>query len=346
VVPARSPKPVLSCIKLEAKDDKLTISGTDLEVAARFVDAQVQVDTPGEVLVPADRLLGIVRESGDDTLSLVLEGTELHVRGADSFFKIFTQPASEYPPIPVHEGEPHLQIAAGTLKSLITQTIFATSKEGTRYAFNGVMFVHEKNQLTLVGTDGRRLALTRGDLAGSKKGDKPKCIVPAKALSIVDKLLGTADDTVDIKLTDNQIVFTTPDAELTSNLLEGQFPPYEEVIPKECDKKMIAGTADFLSAVRRAALLTAEDTKGVRLDFSKAKGLTLSSRNPDAGEAKVEFPCKFDGADIAIGFNPAFLGEGLKVINTDEVSLELTTPQRPGLIRAGAFVYVIMPVNL
>ena len=139
------------------------------------------------------------------------------------------------------------------------------------------------------------------------------------------------------------IMGTSP---LTTNLLEGQFPPYEEVIPKETDKKMIAGTADLLSAVRRAALLTAEDSKGVRMEFTK-KGLTLTSRNPEQGEAKVDFACKFDGGDITIGFNPAFLGDALKVVDADEVSFELTAPNRPGLLKAGTnFLYVIMPVNL
>ena len=357
VVPSRSPKPVLSCIKLSCENDKLTISGTDLEVAVRFTDAQVQIDQPGETLVPADKLRDIVRESADDTLSLSVEGSEMHVRGADSHFKIFTQNASEFPPIPEPTGEADYEIAAGTLKQLINQTLFATSKEGTRYAFNGVLIVVEKQQLIFIATDGRRLAQSRGELtsvnkkadaapAGSATGGKPNHIVPAKSLALVDKLLGQADETVQITLGDNQAVFRTPDATLTTNLLEGQFPPYEEVIPKETDKRMVAGTADLLSAVRRAALLTAEDSKGVRMEFTK-KGLTLTSRNPEQGEAKVDFACKFDGADVTIGFNPSFLGDALKVVDADEISFELTAPNRPGLLKAGGtFVYVIMPVNL
>jgi DNA polymerase-3 subunit beta len=349
VVPSRSPKPVLSCVKLAAADDKLTISGTDLEVSVTFTDAQVQIDTAGETLVPADKLRDIVRESTDDTLSLSVEGTEMNVRGADSHFKIFTQNTSEFPPIPVPEGDADFELAAGTLKQLISQTLFATSKEGTRYAFNGVLMVVEKQQLVLIATDGRRLAQARGELTSvNKKEEKPKgnTIVPAKSLGLVEKLLGNAEDTVSVKLRENQAVFSTADATLTTNLLEGQFPPYEEVIPKETDKKMVAGTADFLSAVRRASLLTAEDTKGVRMEFTK-KGLTLTSRNPEAGEAKVDFACKFDGADVTIGFNPTFLGDALKVVNSDEVSFELTAPNRPGLLKAGSsFVYVIMPVNL
>ena len=275
----------------------------------------------------------------------------MHVRGADSHFKIFTQNTSEFPPIPAPEGEADFELTAGTLKRLINQTLFATSKEGTRYAFNGVLLVVEKQQLVLIGTDGRRLAQSRGELTsfGKKTGDaksKASHIVPAKSMSLVEKLLGKADETVSVKLSDNQAVFCTPDATLTTNLLEGQFPPYDEVIPKETDKKMVAGTADFLSAVRRASLLTAEDSKGVRMEFTK-KGLTLTSRNPEAGEAKVDFACKFDGTDVSIGFNPTFLGDALKVVDTDEVSFELTAPNRPGLLKAGSgFVYVIMPVNL
>ena len=353
VVPARSPKPVLSCVKLSAADDKLTISGTDLEVSVKFTDAQVQIDQPGETLVQADKLRDIVRESTDDTLSLSVEGSEMHVRGADSHFKIFTQNASEFPPMPTPAKDAaEYEIAAGTLKGLINQTLFATSKEGTRYAFNGVLVAIEKNQIIMVATDGRRLAQSRGELtkAPPKKTDadkgKPNHIIPAKSLGLVDKLLGNAEDTVLITLGDNQATFSTADATLTTNLLEGQFPPYEEVIPKEADKKMVAGTADLLSAVRRAALLTAEDSKGVRMEFTK-KGLTLTSRNPEQGEAKVDFACKFDGADVTIGFNPAFFADALKVVDSDEISFELTAPNRPGLLKSGTnFVYVIMPVNL
>jgi len=128
--------------------------------------------------------------------------------------------------------------------------------------------------------------------------------------------------------------------------VEGQFPPYEDVIPKDTDKKMTAGTADFLSAVRRAALLTTEESKGVRLTFSK-KGLKLTSRSPEAGEAEVNFASKFEGSDVEIGFNPTFLTDALRVVDSDEISLELTAPNRPGLLRGGPnFLYVIMPVNL
>lgn len=343
----RTPKPILQCVKLTAGDDRLVIAATDLEVAIRYADMQVQVDQPGETLVPADRLRDIVRESIDDTLSLELTGEQLHIRGQDSHFRIFTQNASEFPPIPDFEGQADFSVQGKTLKQLIGQTLFAAAKEASRYAFNGVLTTIKNKRLVLVATDGRRLALAKGDLIDpDKTQDGGASIVPAKTLSLVDKLISNPDEPVSIKFSDNQIIFHTAEATLTSNLIEGQFPPYEDVIPKECDRKMTAGTADLLSAVRRSALLTTQDSKGVRMTFSK-KGLTLSSKSPEAGEATINFACKYEGADIEIGFNPIFLTDALKVVNSDEISFEMLAPNRPGLLKGGPnFTYVIMPVNL
>ena len=154
------------------------------------------------------------------------------------------------------------------------------------------------------------------------------------------------EELVGVQIRENQVIFHTSSATLTSNLVEGQFPPYDDVIPKDTDKKMFASTQDFRSAIQRAALLTTEESRGVRLAFNK-KGLVLTSRSPESGEATINFPCKFEGADIEIGFNPVFLVDALRVVNMDEVSLEMTAPNRPGLLKAGAnFLYVIMPVNL
>jgi DNA polymerase-3 subunit beta len=348
VVASRTPKPVLQCVKVSAADDRLTLGATDLEVAVRYSDPQVQIEQPGEILVPADKIRDIVRESVDDTLSIELVGDQAQIKGQDSKFKIYTQPVSEFPPVPDFQGEPDFQMAGGQLRQLINKTLFAAARESTRYAFNGVLVVAKAKKISFVSTDGRRLALANGDLASGDKLSKEgtKAIVPTKALQLVEKLIDDPEEHVGFQMRENQIIFHTSSATLTSNLVEGQFPPYEDVIPKEADKKMTAGTADFLSAVRRASLLTTEESKGVRMAFTK-KGLTLSSRSPDAGEAEVNFPCKFEGGDVEIGFNPSFLTEALRVVDTDEISFEMTAPNRPGLVKGGPnFQYVIMPVNL
>jgi len=348
VVAARTPKPVLQCLKLTAEGNALTVAATDLEVAIRYRDEQVQIEQEGETLVPADKLRDIVRESIDDTLALEVTGDMANVRGQDSHFKIYTQKATDFPPIPDFEGEPDIQVAGGALKQLIGQTLFAAAKESTRYAFNGVLIVAKAKKISLVSTDGRRLAMAKGDLAPGDKLDKEgkKAIVPTKALQLIEKLIEDPEELIGIQIRENQVIFHSSNATLTSNLVEGQFPPYDDVIPKDVDKKMSASTADFLSAIKRAALLTTEESRGVRLAFNK-KGLVLTSRSPESGEATINFPCKFEGADVEIGFNPNFLVEALRVVNTDEVSLEMTAPNRPGLLKAGGnFLYVIMPVNL
>ena len=346
-VASRTPKPVLQCVKLSAADDKLTIAATDLEVAIRYSDAQVQIEQPGETLLPADKLRDIVRESVDDTLAIEVNDNVAHIRGQDSHFKIFTQKAADFPPVPDFEGEADFTLPGGTLKQLIGQTLFAAAKESTRYAFNGVLVVAKDKKLILVSTDGRRLAQAKADLSTDiQSKDGSKAIIPAKAMQLIDKLVDDPEEPVGFQIRENQAIFHTANATLTTNLVEGQFPPYEDVIPKDADKKMTASTADFLSAIRRAALLTTEESKGVRLSFGK-KGLVLQSRSPESGEATINFACKFEGADMEIGFNPSFLTDALRVVDADEITLELSAPNRPGLIKGGAgFVYVIMPVNL
>ena len=347
VVAARTPKPVLQCVKMTAAENSLTVAATDLEVAIRYIDSQVQIEKSGEALLPADKLRDIVRESVDDTLSIELAGEQAVIKGQDSKFTIYTQNPREFPPVPDFEGQPDFEITGGHLKQLIGQTLFAAAKESTRYAFNGVLVVAKGKKISLVSTDGRRLAQAKGDLTSEKlPKDGARAIVPAKALTLIDKLVDDPEAAVSVQIRENQVIFHTADATLTSNLVEGQFPPYEDVIPKDTDKKMTAGTADFLSAVKRAALLTTEESKGVRLQFSKS-GLKLTSRSPESGEAEVNFPCKYEGSDVEIGFNPQFLTEARRVVETDELSLELTAPNRPGLLKGGPnFLYVIMPVNL
>src|SRR5206468_6850703 len=270
-VAARTPKPVLLCVKLTAADDKLTIAATDLEVAIRYSDAQVQIEQAGEALLPADKLRDIVRESVDDTLSIEVANDNATIKGQDSKFTIYTQNPKEFPPVPDFEGKADFEIAGGHLKQLIGQTLFAAAKESTRYAFNGVLVVAKGKKISLVSTDGRRLAQANGDLASAGKlsKDGAKAIIPTKALQLVEKLIDDPEEAVGFQMRENQVIVHTSSATLTSNLVEGQFPPYEDVIPKDADKKMTASTADFLSAIKRAALLTTEESKGVRMQFTK-----------------------------------------------------------------------------
>ncbi len=347
VVVARTPKPVLSCVKMTASPGTLTLEATDLEVGLRLRTPRVEVSQPGEAVVPADKLAQIVRESVDPTLTLEVEASQIHLRGQDSHFQVFGYPVKDFPSLPTVDGEADFHVAAGEFHKMLTQTTFATARENSRYAINGVLIEHEGNKLTVVATDGRRLALARGSCKAIK-GPTRSAIVPTKALNLYMRLFAPdSEETVRVQLADNQIIFVTDDAVLLSKLVEGTFPPYKDVIPRDGDKKATLDTAVFTSAVRRAALLTNEESKGVRMAFT-GQELTLSSRAPELGEAhiKVALP-QYSGDPIEIGFNPQFLLDALKVVGTDQVHLEMKAPNKPGVIRTGPdFLYVVMPVNL
>ena len=346
VIVARTPKPVLTCVKLTAAESSLTVSATDLEVSVRVHTARVEVQKAGEATIPADKLSQIVRESVDPTLTLTVTQDVAEIRGQDSRFKLNGYPSSEFPPVPDFTGEPDFQVSAGDLHRLISQTIFATARENSRYAINGVLLEREGNKLSVVATDGRRLAMAKGSCKAAK-GDNRSAIVPTKALNMILRLFTDPEKSVKVRVADNQILFATDDAVLASNLVEGNFPPYKDVIPRDGDKKATIGTDLLASATRRAALLTNEESKGVRLAF-KAEGLTLSSQAPEMGEAEINVALAgYTGDPIEIGFNPQFILDALKVADAEQVTFEFKAPNKPGVIRTGSdFLYVIMPVNL
>jgi len=346
VVASRTPKPVLTCVKLTAEGSTLTLAATDLEVAIRVSTPRVEVQQAGSALIPADKFSQIVRESIEPTLTIEVEQETTHIRGQDSHFKVFGYPAGEFPPIPEFGGDADFTVQAGEMNQLINQTAFATARENSRYAINGVLVEREGNKLVVVATDGHRLALSKGECRAAKQ-DSHSAIVPTRALTLLQRLLSDPEQDVKVRIADNQIIFATEVAVLSSNLVEGNFPPYKDVIPRDGDKKATLNTDILASAVRRAGLLTNEESKGVRLSF-KQGSLTLSSRAPEMGEAEiqVELP-KYEGEPIDIGFNPQFILDALKVIQADQVTFDFKAPNKPGVLRTGSnYLYVVMPVNL
>lgn len=381
VVPLRTPSPHLSCVKVSATKvggvGQLTLSGTDAETSLHITLSQVDVEKPGEAAIPADKLRGIVQaEEGEPTLALEVEGDVCHIRGQNAHFRVFCYPAKELPPLPdfaaaVSGKGPDVArtvftAPAGDLLSLVTRTVFATARETSRYAINGVLLKRDGKSIEMVATDGRRLALQKATLTG-QSGDgasgSVSCIVPTKALNMVQKLIRDETDVVRVAITDSRVFFAfsdaiagskgsdaPPRAVLSSTLVEGVFPPYIDVIPREQDKKVTASRDDLSRAIRKASVLTNEESRGVRMNFSKAdRRLRLSSRAPEMGEAEIDVPLSdYAGDDIEISFNPAFLADVLKVLDQDQVIVELKSSGKPGVIRSddNDFVYVVMPVNL
>lgn len=345
VAAPRTPKDILKNVLLEAKSDVLLLSATDLELSLRCASTQVEVDEPGTVLVSAETFAKIVRECDDELLALELSGNTLHVRGEGSHFQIVTHDQADFPPIADMTGKPDITISYDSLKRLIDRSAFSAARESTRYAINGVLWEIEGKRLTLAATDGRRLAVAHGEL--EEPAAKPQsAIVPGKTLALFSRLPVEAGTMVGVKITDNQLQINMGRAMLSSALVEGQFPNYQDVIPADCDREVELNTAEFQSALKRAALLTNEESKGVRLSFSEGT-LTLSSRAPDQGEATISLPIEYKGETLEIGFNPVFFLDVLRVLQTETLILAFKQADRPGVIRLGEeFTYVVMPVNL
>lgn len=345
VIAARTVKDILKCVRLTTVEDGLLVSATDLEVGLRVAIRQVEIKSPGEVLIPVDKLMQIARESTDDTLALEGDAEKCHIRGRDSHFEIYTQDPKEFPPVADLEGDADVEVEVEALLGMIERTIFAVAKENTRYAINGVLWEKQGKTLNLVATDGRRLAWAKGTIAGGVGGDKQH-IVPFKAMSVLRRVLGNVEGQVSIRFTDNQVLVHGGDYVVSSVLVEGHFPQYQEVVPKDTDRKIEINTAELLSGVRRAALLTNEQSKGIRLQFADGQ-LTLSSRAPEQGEATISVPVEYTGDALEVGFNPVFVADALQVVGQPTVVIELKGADRPGVLRTGQeFLYVVMPVSL
>jgi DNA polymerase-3 subunit beta len=352
VVVSRTPTPVLQCIKLTAGGGVLRLAATDLEVGLRLAVEQVDVGEEGEALLPADKLNQIVKACEDATLVLQTEDHAVHIRGQNAHFKVFGYDPAQAPEIRgFGEAKVDCEIPADVLQRLVHRTLFAAATEHSRFAINGVLFDREGKRLRLVATDGRRLAVATGDCVAAAGPKKSSAIIPTKALQLLSRLSGDPEATVRIAIDENQAIFGLgegPEATvLTTRLVEGTFPPFEDVIPKDHDKRVAFDSGSLARAIRSAALLTNEESKGVRMCFDQGR-LTLTSRAPEMGEAEIQLDTqRYEGDPLEIGFNPGFITDALKVVDGAEVMIELKAPNKPGVIRTGTdFTYVVMPVNL
>jgi DNA polymerase-3 subunit beta len=347
VVPSRTPKPILKCVRFEALADCVHVYATDLEVGINYVLSEVQVIEPGQTVLAADKLSAIVRESVDEVLTLDVKDGTCEIVGCDSHFTIYGQEPEQFPNIPEVDGQPDIEVGLLELKRGIKQCLFATAKESSRYAINGVLWEIKGRKLMLVATDGRRLAQTNVNLSLAPEAEEGvSIIVPSKTMALVEKLSGDDKEKVSIQLVGSQILLSCTPVSISSNLVDGNFPKYEDIIPKDFDKRIVLNSEAVASAVRRASLLASEETKGIKLSISD-NSIMFSGRAPEAGAAEITMTIDYSGEPISVGFNPQFLTDALRVIQTPEFELDLGQPDRPGLIRSGSeFQHVLMPINL
>jgi DNA polymerase-3 subunit beta len=313
------------------------ISATDFEMGITCMIAQAEVEKEGVAVVPAERLAAIVRESVDEVLVMEVSEATCRIKGSDSNFTIYGHQPEQYPQVPGFDGEAQIEADLVKLQEALEHCLFATAKENTRYALSGILWEPSGKKLTLVGTDGRRLAKYKLGLNAEvdKKLEGEKYIVPAKAMALLDKIGASEKDKISIRFVDSKAIFSCGKVVISTNLVEGTFPKYEDIIPADYKNKLQLNTA-----------ATNEDSKGVKLAITK-KSIVFTSRAPEMGDAEIAMEIDYKGEPIEIGFNPQFLVDMLRVIREDSFELQLGQSDRPGLIKSGTnYVYIVMPVSL
>ena len=337
--------PILGNILIESKShEELNFVGTDLELGIS-TSLEVDITEEGSVTVPGKKLHEILRELPPGRVEItVAKNNAVNIKTGRALFKIMGLPKDDFPKLPEANPEEGIEIQQAVFKECLSLTSFAISHDETRYVLNGIFIQISGDYIKFVATDGRRLAFVQKKL---DKNTSPtiEIIIPTKATQELAKILGR-EGTVKIVSTKNQAIFHVGKTTLVTRLIEGHFPNYEQVIPKE--EKTISNLRreELLQAVRRAALLTSAESQLVKLDFLKDRVL-ISSRTPNLGEAREEISAEVNGGELAIGFNPAYLLDVLKNLDIDTVSFSLTEPDKPGLLKGkDDYFYVIMPMQL
>ncbi len=346
VVPPRTPKPVLSNVKLVAQEGSLELLATDLEVGVRRMVAGVEVEEPGEVLLPAAQSLNIVREATAKSIALTAEDRVCTISYVGAKYDIPCDDPVDFPEMPTFNDKNAVTVQAGVLKSMIERTKFAVAREPARFALNGILFSLKGDTLRLVATDGHRLAVAKGK-AKNKPGIKEEPIIPTKAMDLLDKLMQNPEEKVQVEIGGNQVIAQTAAGTVCSRLVEGHFPDYEDVIPKDCDKTLTIPGPRLHSAIRRAAVIATPESRSVRFSLKKDY-LLLSTRTIEGRRSSVEAEeAKYDGEPFDIAFNPDYLTEMLKVLGDGEVSISFKDNTSAALVKgSGDYIYVVMPIQL
>jgi len=337
--------PILGNVLLETiGTDQLQIIGTDLEVGIT-TKVQVEIKEKGSITLPAKKMMDIVRELPEGNFEIsVAKNNAVNIKSGKAFFKIMGLGKEDYPKLPEWKEENAYEIEQAILKECLGLTIFAISNDETRYVLNGILLSIEGNKIRFVATDGRRLAFAERNFE-NKTHKNLDMIIPTKAIQEILKIL-TWDQTVKIIPSENQVIFHFGETYLISRLIEGHFPNYEQVIPKEQKTESSTNREGLLQAVRRASLLTSSESPAIKMDFVKGR-ILVSSRSPNLGESKEELVADVNGKEVSIGFNPQYLTDALKNLDIENVSIALSDPDKPGLMTGKeGYKYVIMPMQL
>lgn len=344
IITAKSALPILSNILLESQTDGLRLTATDLDIGITCV-IPVDIQEQGAITVPAKRFSDIIKEFPLDLINLTTKKNNQVVIDSELCqFKIMGLAKEEFPKLPEFKDKKVIKIDQGILKQMLSLTSFAVSSDETRYVLNGILFKITQETLTLVATDGKRLAIAEEKLSVSKSEGEISMIIPIKTIHELNRNLKDQGE-LSLVVSSNQALFDLGQIAIISRLIEGEFPDYKQVVPPVAENKIKVSRSQLLLATKRAALLSTPDYQAVKLELFKNK-LVISKSTPDIGEFHEEVEVGYQGKEMVVGFNPVYLMDLLKNLHDENVNLELTDTEKPGVVRMSGYVYIVLPMRL
>ena len=349
VAPLRSPKPILRNVRLDVTENQAILMATDMEVGIRIEVSGITVELPGSAVLPVDRFGMILRECTDEKLLIEADGQGTSIQGERSRFKLPGENPEEFPAVAPFEEKQYHEVPARLFKELVRRTVFAADTESSRYALGGVLLELTEDKVIGVGTDGRRLAKMEGPAhtVGPKEPITGQTIIPAHSMQLIDRALSDDDAEIQFAVRSNDILVKSPRATIYSRLVEGRFPKWRDVIPSwgtdAISIQLVVGPV--YAALRQAAIVASEDSRGVDLSFSEGS-LVLSGATAEVGDARAELPISYDGPPLAITLDHRFVADFFKVLDREKtITLNLKNSDSAAYFTTDdGYGYVVMPL--
>ncbi len=345
VISGSNVNPILQNVRIVANNDTIELSTTDMEVSVSYLIDSAEIISPGIMVGPEIQISSIVKEWTEDCIEITEKDKKCIIKGKDNFFKILCTDPDGFPSIPQFVDDNYVEIDKDVLLDMIKKTAFIILGDRTKHGTSGVYLEISEKHIKMVANDGRRLSEVKKKV-NNPNGTSKNCIIPIKGILQMQRIAGEEEDLVKLRIEEKRIFVKTKNSTLCSQLLEGQYPKYEEVIPTNLDKKISLNKSNFASAIRRVSIMTTDEYKLLRFKFS---GETLEIRclSPDVGESKTTIPVEYSGEELEIGLNPEFLLDFLKNVDSEEILLELKDPGTAVVLKVGpGCTYVVMPMNL
>lgn len=343
IITPKNTLPILANILLETQAGGIKLTATDLDIGISCV-IPVDIQEQGSITIPSKKLSEIIKELPSANISITVKKNNLVVIETEQcHFKIIGLPKEEFPKLPEFKDKEVVKIEQSILQEILKLTSFAVSYDETRYILNGILFQINKNNLVVVATDGKRLAVTEKKIKQNIEKNI-RIIIPIKTIHELSRNLKNEGD-VSLVLGNNQAMFDVGGVIIISRLIEGEFPDYAQVIPAVSEIKMKVGRDQLLLAIKRAALLSTPDYQAVKLELFKNK-LVVSKSTPDVGESREEIVVEYAGKEMVIGFNPNYLIDVLKNLQEEKIEIEFTDSEKPCVMRINGYVYIVLPMRL